>query len=79
MLDVVCFLLEVAYVKDLLNLSDRANHGRIRDKEYERGTTLQGRGNTVKNYLLLKYPFFFYLRENKRRSRQMFLQEKETV
>jgi len=38
MLDVVYFLLEVAYVKDLLNLSDQTNHGRISDKEYEKGT-----------------------------------------
>jgi hypothetical protein len=33
----VYFLLEVVYVKDLLNLSDQSNHGRIRDKEYEKG------------------------------------------
>jgi len=33
MLDVVYFLLEAACVKDLLNLSDQTNHGRIRDKE----------------------------------------------
>jgi hypothetical protein len=33
----VYFLLEVAYVKDLLNLSDQTNHGRRRDKEHEKG------------------------------------------
>jgi hypothetical protein len=51
MLDVVYFLLEVFYVKDLLNLSDQTNHGRIRDKEYEKGETLEGKENTEKNVL----------------------------
>jgi hypothetical protein len=36
-LSVVYILLEVAYVKGLLDLSDQTNHGRTWDKEYKKG------------------------------------------
>jgi hypothetical protein len=37
LLSVVYILLDVAYVKDLLDLSDQTNHERTCDKEYKKG------------------------------------------